>query len=96
MTDSDLKKLTSYIGFAVKGGFALFGEDIICERLRLAKVVLIDGEAGEKYIERVKKRAGSVPTYVVGGLKDMLKRQNVKALAVTNESLAKAILDILR
>lgn len=92
MTD----KIVSYIGLAQRANGVLYGEDIIVEKLRLAKVVLIDSAASNKYKERMEYKCGNCPCFVLDNLGQALHRNNVKAVAVTNDGLAKAIIDLLR
>ncbi len=88
-------KLSSYIGLAVKAGGAVFGEDMIFERLSQIKVIIVDETASEKYKERLKRRAGDVPVFI-GDVKCALKRDNVNAVGIKNEDLADAIIKLLR
>jgi hypothetical protein len=89
-------KIVSYIGLAQRAGAVLYGEDIISDKLRSAKLLLIDSGAPEKYVARVEKRFNCLPTFKLEGLREALHRDNVNAVAITNESLANAIIDILR
>ncbi len=89
-------KLSAYIGLAQRAGAVLFGEDIICERLKHVKVVLIDDGAPEKYVQRLKNRVKNSPVYLVNSLCERLHKDNVKSIAITNEGLANAINDLLR
>ncbi len=89
-------KIVSYIGLAQRAGAVLYGEDIISDKLRSAKLLLIDSGAPEKYAARVEKRFNCLPTFKLEGLREALHRDNVNAVAITNESLANAIIDILR
>ena len=94
--DSSKNKLASYIGLAQRANGVLYGEDIISERIRLAKVVLIDGGATDKYKERLTAKIKSCPTFTVDGLRQALHKDNVNAVAITNGELAKVIIDLLR
>ena len=96
MTDSSKNKLASYIGLAQRANEVLYGEDIISERIRLAKVVLIDSSATEKYKERLTAKIKSCPVFTVDGLRQALHKDNVNAVAITNGELAKVIRDLLR
>lgn len=57
MTD----KIKAYIGLAQRANAVLYGEDIICEKKRLAKVVLVSSTAGDKYRDRIAKKCPIVP-----------------------------------
>ncbi len=89
-------KLNSYVGLAQRAGAVLYGEDIILEKLRFAKVVLINGSATEKFKDRVMSKITVCPVFVVDDLQEMLHRDRVNAIAVSNESLANQIIALLR
>lgn len=89
-------KIAPYIGLAQRAGSVLYGEDIIVEKLRWVKVVLIEAAADDKYKLRLKNRCGELPCFETEGLAIALHRENVKAVAVTNEQLANAIINLLR
>ncbi len=89
-------KIVSYIGLAQRAGAVLYGEDVIEDKLKSAKLLLIDANAPEKYVVRVEKKFNSLPTFRLDGLREALHRDNVNAVAITNENLANAIIDILR
>lgn len=89
-------KLNSYIGLAQRANAVLYGEDIISEKIRLAKIVLIAQEASDKYKERLKFKFQDKEVFIVEGLLEALHRDNVKAVAIVNEELAKAISNVLR
>lgn len=89
-------KLESYIGLAQRANAVLYGEDIIAEKQRLAKVVLLSADASEKYKDRVRSKLKSCPVFIVDGLQERLHRDNVNAVAVTNENLANEIIILLR
>lgn len=89
-------KIVSYVGLAQRAGAVLYGEDVISDKLRSARLVLIDANAPEKYAARVEKKFDVLPTFKLEGLREALHRDNVNAVAITNESLANAIIDILR
>ena len=92
MTD----KLKSYIGLAQRAGCVLYGEDIICEEKKQAKVVLLSADASDKYKERMLTKLSDRPVYVVDGLCEALHRDGVNAVAVSNDGLANAIISLLR
>ena len=79
--------IAPYIGLAQRANAVLYGEDIILERIKFAKVVLIDSDASDKYKERV---------YITANLKTALHKDGVNSVAVTNDNLANAIIEILR
>ena len=66
------------------------------EKLKLCKVVLISKDAPIKYKERLAKRIdGKVETFECE-LAEALHRDNVNAIAITNEGLATAITNLMR
>lgn len=92
MTD----KIKAYIGLAQRANAVLYGEDIIFEKKRLAKVILVSSAASDKYKERIANKTFDCQTFVVDNLCEALHRDGVKSIAVTNEALANAIINILR
>lgn len=96
MENSMNNKLKSYIGLAQRANSILYGEDIIKEKLRFAKVVLVSSSASGKYIDRVRSKITECPLYITDDLQEMLHRDGVNAVAITNQNLANAIIDLLR
>ena len=96
MTDQDFDKISSYVGLAQRAGAVLYGEDAIEDKIKSAKIVLIDTEAPEKYTARLQTKFSSLPLFRIEGLRKALHRENVNAVAIVNENLAQAILNILR
>ena len=97
MSSFDENKLASYVGLAQRANAVLYGEDIITERIKLAKVVLIYSSAPEKYRQRLLNKVKEYcPAYETEGLRKALHRENVNAVAVTNDGLANAIIELLR
>ncbi len=90
------KKIYSYIGLAQRAGCVLYGEDNIAQKLRFAKVVIVDSGASDKYKNRIEHKFVNCPMYVMDNLTDALHREGVKAIAITNDELAKAIIDFMR
>lgn len=97
MTNSKINsKITSYIGLAMRSGRILLGEDKITERLNSCVVVLIDENATDKYKERLVAKCKSVPTFVIDGVSSAVHREQVLAIAITDNGLGNAILENLR
>lgn len=96
MMQENFDKIVSYVGLAQRAGAVLYGEDVITEKQKLTKLVLIDTNAGEKYSLRLENKFGALPIFRLDGLREALHRDNVNAVAITNENLANAIIDILR
>jgi len=88
--------ISPYIGLAQRANAVLYGEDIILEKLKYAKVVIVDATASDKYIARLQSKITNCPFFVADGLKEALHKDNVNAVAIINESLANAIIQLLR
>ncbi len=93
---TDYKKISSYIGFAVRAGQVLWGSDLILEKKRKRKLILLSSTASDNLKDKITAYAEATgsPLLVLDDgvtLEDILKR-NCKALAVTNRELADAIL----
>lgn len=91
-----IDKIKSYIGLAQRSGSILYGEDIILEKKRLVKVVLIDKDAPDKYKQRLLNKISNLPIFEVEDICKALHRDGVYSIAVTNENLANAIINLLR
>lgn len=89
-------KFAAYVGLAQRANAVLYGEDIIGEKLKSVKLVLVSNEASEKYKERVLNKFCDKNTFVAEGLAQALHRDNVNAVGITNAELANAIIDVLR
>ena len=83
---TDYNKLSAYVGFAVRAGQVLWGSDLIMEKKRKRKLILLSSTAYDE-------ETGSKLLILEDGytLEDILKR-NTKALAITNKDLADAII----
>lgn len=91
-----MSKISAYVGLAQRSGSVLYGEDIICEKKNLVKVVLVSSSATDKYKERILKKMEDCPVLIVDGLCEALHREGVNAIAITNDNLAKAVVGVLR
>ncbi|MBQ9276939.1 MAG: hypothetical protein IJ226_05045 [Clostridia bacterium] len=96
MTDKKFEKVAAYIGLCQRAGAVLYGEDAIENKFKSAKLILVDKEASEKYTARIHKKFDVLPIFEFEGLRKALHKEAVNAVAITNESLANAIIDILR
>ena len=84
---TDYNKLSKYVGFAVRAGQVLWGSDLIMEKKRKRKLILLSSTASENLRDKIAAYAEE-DGYT---LEDILKR-NTKALAITNKDLADAII----
>lgn len=93
MTES---KFAAYVGFAQKSGRIIYGADNIEIQAPKCKVVVADADAPEKLRGRLRRICGDTPYFEVVSLSGATHRDNVKAIAVTDKSLADAIINVLR
>lgn len=90
-------EIASYVGFAQRSGAVIYGADrIITEKRAKPLVVLIDADAPEKFRSALKAKCKSTPCFEVEELPLATHRDNVKAIAVTDASLAGAIINLMR
>lgn len=90
------RKIESYIGFAVKSKSVVYGLDNILSYRKKMDLVVTDktlGDASKRKLDNYLVSHGKVKCVVLQDftLAETLKRDNCKILAITNESLAKAI-----
>lgn len=94
MTNS---KLATFVGFAVKSRSVLFGEEAIGRHPDRVCAVLTDADAPDKLKSRVSGHIGeSVPRFEVEGLAELVHRDNVKTVGITDKALADAVINLLR
>ncbi|HPD02240.1 MAG TPA: hypothetical protein P5161_06045 [Eubacteriales bacterium] len=92
----DLKKITAYIGFAKKAGKIVWGIDAITEKKRSYPLILIDNAASDRLKKDAEKYAGgNIPLVYLDGLSELCRSENVKAAAITDKELSRAILQNL-
>lgn len=90
-------KLATFVGFAVKSRSVLFGEEAIGKRPDRVFAALTDEAAPEKLKIRVAEHIGdSVPLFEVEELAELVHRDNVKAIGITDKALADAVINLLR
>ena len=88
------QKITTLIGFAIKSRKIIFGEDQI-KTLTKQALLIIDSASSEKYIERVKRSAGSNEVIIVDDLSSLTHRDNVHSIAILDINLANGIKESL-
>lgn len=90
-------KIESYMGFAIRKGSALFGVDNVIESRKKPKLILFDVKLSERSQNRLRRYA---ETNGIASneypLSDALPGKNCLALGVTDESLAKAIISVIK
>lgn len=91
-----ISKIDSYVNFAVRAGKVIWGLDNLERARKNPVVVLYDEALGVSsakqlaaYCEKKQVKSLQVPA---NHLNDLLKRENVRVLSVTDESLGNAIL----
>ncbi len=89
-------KIETYLGFCIRSRKIIFGTEMISRQKKGVKLLVMDGGIGANSLkEMVKaKETLSCPLLLteVGALAQWVHRPNVKAVAITDESLAAAIL----
>lgn len=88
--------IAPYVGFAQRKGSVLYGAERITEKRAKPLVVLADAAASEKFRAELKRKCAAVPYIEVEDLPEATHRDNVKAIAVTDASLAAAIINLTR
>ncbi len=91
-------KTETYLGFCIRSRKIIFGTEMISRQKKGVKLLIVDGGMGAsslKIIVNVQKALGC-PLYQTqaGGLGELVHRPSVKAVAITDEHLAKAILSV--
>ena len=90
------QKIDSYIGFAVRSGDVIYGLDSFPAAKGKIKLILYDAQTGGAAIRKLKtfcERENLTAIRCKGGyISHAVHKDNVKLIAVTSESLAKAIL----
>ena len=89
-------EIAPYVGFAQRKGAVLYGMERITEKRARPLVVLVDAAAPEKFRAKMKAECTSAPCFEVVDLPLATHRDNVKAIAVTDASLAAAIVNLMR
>lgn len=89
----NVTKIKSYIGFAIKSGGAVFGADNLDKAKLYA--VLVDKTVSANTLKKVnlyceRRSVKSVTPDV--SLAELVMRDNVKVMGISNESLARAII----
>lgn len=89
-----MNKISSYLGFCIRAGKIVFGVDRV-ETIKKAYLLLADGELKENSFKVMCKASEKLSAKIIvtekGLLGELLKRPQVKAVAITDEQLALAI-----
>jgi hypothetical protein len=91
-----IKKIQTYLGFCIRSGKITFGVDGIESLRKGVKLLIADESLGESSFKTMKnlKEKFACPLLITekNELGELLHRPAVKAVAVKDENLAKAIL----
>jgi ribosomal protein L30E len=91
----DYTKLTTYLGFAIKSGSAVFGLDGIKKADKI-KVIIYSSNASENTVKEIRYYAGKKICALIrvedADLGELVKRNNCKVIAVTDANLANGII----
>lgn len=94
MQNSD--KIRSYLGFAARANKIVFGTERIIKKNRVP-VIVLGSDAMQNTVKRINNYAersnSPVVTLEKGTIEEIFKKQNCKVVAVTDASLANAIIE---
>ncbi len=89
-------KIETYLGFCIRARKIIFGTEMISRQKKGVKLLLVDGGTGANSLKIMIKaqQTFSCPLLQtgVGELGNLVHRPAVKAVAVTDDSLARAVL----
>lgn len=90
----NFSKIVAYVGFAIKSKNIIYGTDDIIKSKR-AKIILLSeslSDSSKSKIENYAKQKNiEVKKFKAEVFNEIINNQNIKAAAITNESLADAI-----
>lgn len=90
------KNIAPYVGLAQRSNSVLYGEDIIKEKIEKVRVILVDANASSKYKDRLTSKFNGYPLFFIDNMEEVIHKDNVKSIAITQETLANMIISILR
>ena len=94
-----MNKISSYLGFCIRAGKIVFGVDRI-ETQKKAYLLLADGELKENSFKIMLKASEKFSAKLIvtenNLLGELLHRPQVKAVAITDEQLALAIINAMQ
>ncbi len=92
-------KIETYLGFCIRAGKIIFGTEMISRQKKKIKLLIFDGGMGANSLKIMIKaqetHACPLLTTETGALGEFVHKPAVKAVAVTDESLASAILSVV-
>lgn len=91
------EKIISYLGFAQKSQNALIGIDNILRYRKKIFLVLVDNTASDRLKKDAEKlKVQRTEIRLVDGLEELTNRSGCKAIGITDENLASAIMGQIR
>ena len=90
----NFSKIVAYVGFAIKSKNIIFGTDDILKSKRVKIILLSESlsDSSKSKIENYAKQKNiEVKNFKAEVFNEIINNQNIKAAAITNESLADAI-----
>lgn len=88
-----VSKTKTYLGFAIKSASIVFGYDNIVKKSHKIKLIIACSLINEKTLNNIKKLNKPLIRLVCVTLSELLERDNVKVVGLTNENLSQAILN---
>ncbi len=92
-------KMETYLGFCIRARKIIFGTEMISRQKKGVQLLIFDGGMGANSLKVIRKAHETLGCPLVrtddGVLGELVHRPNVKAVAITDESLAKAMLSSL-
>lgn len=92
-------KISSYIGFAVKSGAAVFGADAIERCKKRVCLVIFSSDISERSkrnaLALAEKNSAAVMIAEEGGVEAAAHKQNCKLIALTDKNLSEAAIKAL-
>lgn len=89
-------KVFSYIGFAIKSGKYKLGENSV-STIKKAHLIIICNSASTNAVDKAKQYAKKFRCEIIATvnkpLQEYVCKPNIKIMAITDKSLAKAIID---
>ena len=90
----NFSKIVAYVGFAIKSKNIIYGTDDIIKSKRAKNILLSESlsDSSKSKIENYAKQKNiEVKNFKAEVFNEIMNNQNIKAAAITNESLADAI-----
>lgn len=92
-------KIETYLGFCIRARKIIFGVEMIERQKKGVYLLIVDGSIGKNSLKptlQAKERFGCpLLETTAGGLGETLHRPAVKAVAITDNNLAAAILSVV-